>query len=179
MSKEKAKKLILVDDDDAFRLRLARAVKERGFDVYEAADSRKALLILNEQHPDYAILDLRIKEESGLKLLKELLLIKPDLKVVVLTGYGTISTTVDALKLGAVNYLTKPVDPDTILAAFEVAPKDTSPNLEIPHLEQVEWDHINRVVSDNAGNISKASKALGLHRRSLQRKLNKAPLRIK
>ncbi|RIL07566.1 MAG: two-component system response regulator, partial [Proteobacteria bacterium] len=113
--------------------------------------------------------------ESGLDLLGEISALSKA-KVVVLTGYGSIATAVEAVKLGAVNYLTKPVNADTVLAAFE---KSAPSRVEIPDLAQVEWEHIQRVVNEYNGNISRASKVLGLHRRSLQRKLAKNPGRLK
>ncbi len=171
--------LLLIDDDNVFRKRLAKAVRDRGIKVFEASNGEEACDALREFQPESALLDLKLEQESGLEILKQLHSIKSNLKVVVLTGYGTISTAVNSMKSGAFNYLTKPANADSILEAFSEIKDENIKNLEVPNLEQVEWDHINRVVSDNAGNISKASKALGIHRRSLQRKLNKTPQNIK
>lgn len=175
MTHTQAQTILVIDDDDNFRQRIARAFRDRDHTVVEASSSSEALSQLTGQKIDWILLDLKLGEESGLSLLKGMAELT-DAKVVVLTGYGTIATAVDAIKLGAVNYLTKPVDADTVLRAFE---QKNSSKVETPHLAQVEWDYIQRVVSDHSGNISHASKALGLHRRSLQRKLAKSPQKLK
>ena len=178
--KNQPKTILLVDDDETFRSRLARAFKERNLIVHEAENHEQALSLTDKHSPEYVVLDLKLKKDYGLDILQELVDIKPSIKVMILTGYGTINTAVEALKTGAVNYLTKPTDADSILLAFENKQEEHKLNAsEVPPLEQVEWDHINRVMQDFSGNITKASKALGLHRRSLQRKLNKAPNRLK
>jgi two-component system, response regulator RegA len=104
--------------------------------------------------------------------------IDSSLKIIVLTGFGTISSAVNAVKLGAINFLTKPIDADGILSAFKQKNIENETQIQTPHLAQVEWEHIQRVMQEHDGNISKASKALGLHRRSLQRKLGKNPFKI-
>jgi two-component system response regulator RegA len=175
MTHSQAITILVIDDDDNFRHRIARAFRDRHYQVLEANGSSAALMQLETQTIDWILLDLKLGEESGLSLLKEITDLT-EAKVVVLTGYGTIATAVEAVKLGAVNYLTKPIDADTVLCAFEH--RKTS-SVETPHLAQVEWDYIQRVVSDHNGNISHASKALGLHRRSLQRKLTKKPQKLK
>jgi two-component system response regulator RegA len=113
--------------------------------------------------------------ESGLDLLRRLMAIDPTTKVLMLTGYGSIATAMEAVRLGAVNYLTKPADVDDILAAFdpEAQAGDTSPGLETPSLARVEWEHIQRVLNDCDGNLSEAARRLGMHRRSLQRKASR------
>jgi len=178
MNELTAKSILIVDDDDVFRRRLAHAFRARGMIVGEASSHPAACDYILREKPDMAVLDLKLAEESGLQLLKQIREIARSIRVVVLTGYGTITTAVDSLRAGAVNYLTKPADADAVLAAFDselVKPL----NIEVPQLAQVEWDHIQRVVKDCAGNISQASKALGLHRRSLQRKLSKIPQHLK
>jgi two-component system response regulator RegA len=165
----------VIDDDDTFRKRIARAFRDRGLNVLEAAASGEAIEKINANEIDSVVLDLKLGDESGLSLLGEISKIS-NANVVVLTGYGTIATAVDAVKLGAVNYLTKPVDADTVLAAFQ---GNSIRPVNPPQLAQVEWEHIQRVLNDNDGNISRASKALGLHRRSLQRKLLKQPTRLR
>lgn len=178
MSEPSAQSILVIDDDEVFRRRLARAFRDRGLVVGEASKGSEACAYVLERRPELAVLDLKLGEESGLAVLQELRSIDRDLKVVVLTGYGTIATAVEAVKAGAVNYLSKPTDADTVLSAFEdrqIGPAEIS----TPRLEQVEWDHIQRVVTDFGGNISQASKALGLHRRSLQRKLTKSPRRLR
>ena len=171
------KSILLIDDDDTFRTRLLRAFTARGLKANGAASGKDAYRFLKTETPDAVVLDMKLEEESGLSILQELRARIPDLKVVILTGYGTIATTVDALKLGAHNYLTKPLDADTILAAFEdtSAPEISSEEPALPPLSQIEWDHIQRVLRDCDGNITKAAAVLGIHRRSLQRKLAKDP----
>lgn len=184
--------ILVVDDDEVFRRRLSRAFIERGLSVLEASGGEKAIQLARKNKIKNVILDLKMPGMLGLEILKELLAYDETIKIVILTGYGSIATAVEAVKLGAVNYLTKPIDPDTILKAFDLTSKHTSADLpdplgpdllnqpgtlelKTPYLSQVEWDHIQRVVQDCNGNISLASKKLGLHRRSLQRKLAKIP----
>ncbi len=173
--------LLIVDDDDVFRTRLARAFESRGFQVWHTGSADEAVTLTRENEPELGILDLRISaEHSGLEVLRNLLEISPHMKIVMLTGYGSIATAVDAIKLGAVSYLAKPADADDILNAFERA---GAPTLEpgepcyeeAPTLARAEWEHISRVLSDCGGNVSQASRILGIHRRSLQRKLSKHP----
>ncbi len=187
--------LLVVDDDAVFRRRLVRAFQDRGCVAGEAACGAAAAEYVRREKPEAVVLDLKLEDESGISILQDLLRIDSELRVVILTGYGTIATTVEALKLGAVNYLTKPVDADVILAklgdtsrfptcTLAEVPRLRSgigkrPLLPVPDLQQVEWDHIQRVMNDCEGNITHASKVLGLHRRSLQRKLVKRPGRLK
>ena len=177
-----AASVLVVDDDVTFRERLLRAFRERGFDARGAADGESAVALAEEDSPEYAVVDLRMPETSGLDVVRKLKSIDPATKVVVLTGYGSIATALEAVRLGATHYLTKPADLDDILAAFlrdESAEPGGAPDIpnEAPSLARVEWEHINRVLVECGGNISKAAKALGLHRRSLQRKLSKHPVR--
>lgn len=172
-----APSLLIVEDDDALRERLARAFAERGFDVRTAATIAEARDAAQADPPECAVLDLRIGQDSGLTLIPELLELDAETRIVVLTGYGSVATAVDAVRRGAVHYLTKPADADEILAAFD-ADKDTasrSPDWQPMSLDRVQWEHINRVLVECGGNISEAARALGLHRRSLQRKLGKYP----
>ena len=170
--------ILIVDDDDVFRRRLTRAFRERNMIVGEASNGFEACKYVDSMKPKKVVLDLKLEKESGLDLLKKFQEFIPLIRIVVLTGYGTITTAVEALKLGAVNYLTKPVDADAVLVAFDYE-QIHSQKIETPHLDQVEWEHIQRVVKEYGGNISQASKALGLHRRSLQRKLSNIPQRLK
>ncbi|WP_163869996.1 response regulator transcription factor [Myxococcus eversor] len=171
--------LLLVDDDATLRERLARAFRERGWEVTTAGDYDEALAAARRESPEYAVVDLRMPGRSGLEVVKDLLAVDASTKAIVLTGYGSIATTVDAIRLGAVNYLPKPADVDDILAAFERASGEPSlaapETFEAPSLARAEWEHIHRVLADCAGNISEASRKLGIHRRSLQRKLQKYP----
>lgn len=171
--------MLLVDDDATLRERLARAFRERGWEVTTAGDYDEALAAARRESPEYAVVDLRMPGRSGLEVVKDLLAVDASTKAIVLTGYGSIATTVDAIRLGAVNYLPKPADVDDILAAFERASGEPSlaapETFEAPSLARAEWEHIHRVLADCAGNISEASRKLGIHRRSLQRKLQKYP----
>lgn len=169
--------IILVDDEDHFRSRLARAFSNRGYTVYQAADVDEALVKIKENQPGLALVDLKMPGKSGLDLIREAKQILPALKIVVLTGYGSIATATEAIKLGAHYYLPKPADVDDILLAFE---KDTDQadmpdqaEFEVPSLARAEWEHIQRVLNDCDNNITAAAQKLGIHRRTLQRKLYK------
>jgi two-component system response regulator RegA len=171
--------VLVVDDDATFRSRLARAFESRGFDVRSASDGAIALDLARTESPEFAVVDLRMPGGSGLDVVRELKAIDPTTNVVVLTGYGSIATALEAVRLGATHYLTKPADVDDILAAFARAhrePGEPSPvDHPVPTLARTEWEHINRVLTDCGGNITQAARLLGLHRRSLQRKLTKYP----
>jgi two-component system, response regulator RegA len=171
-----AASLLIVEDDDFLRQRLVRAFQERGFAVQGAASAEEARR-LSEEPPELAVVDLRIGDDSGLAVLRDLLAKDPATRVVMLTGYGSIATAVEAIKLGAVHYLTKPADADQILAALyrNSAPEEAVVPGEPLSLARAEWEHINQVLMSVSGNISEAARRLGLHRRSLQRKLAKYP----
>lgn len=164
--------LLLVDDDEAFRTRLGRAMEQRGFAVTLAASTEEALALAHEA-PEFAVIDLRMPGRSGLELLAALKAQDPNTHVVMLTGYGSISTAVEATRRGAAVYLTKPVDADEVLRALQ---GETKPiDAETPTLARAEWEYINRVLHDCGDNVSEAARRLGIHRRSLQRKLQKYP----
>jgi two-component system response regulator RegA len=171
--------LLIVEDDDVLRSRLARAFRERGFEVREAADAPSAGAQARRESPEYALVDLRLPGGSGLDVVRALASIDSTTNVVVLTGYGSIATAIEAVRLGATHYLTKPADVDEILAGFARAKGggavEHSASESTPSLARVEWEHINRVLADCGGNVSQAARALGIHRRSLQRKLSKYP----
>ena len=168
--------LLLVDDDEVFRERLARAFAERGYDVRTAHDYDAALAAAVDDSPELAVVDLRMPGRSGLELVQDLLKIDAATRIIVLTGYGSIATAVEAIRMGALHYLSKPADADDILAAFARAGSVPAPSdYEVPSLARAEWEHINRVLADCGGNISEAARRLGIHRRSLQRKLQKRP----
>lgn len=171
--------LLIVDDDEILRERLARAFRTRGFTVRTAGDCEEALRVAAADSPEMAVVDLRMPGRSGLELVRDLHAAEPQTRILVLTGYGSIATAIEAMRLGAMNYLSKPADVDDILAAFEKgeAPPLSVPDTEYtaPSLARAEWEHINRVLTDCGGNISEAARRLGLHRRSLQRKLQKYP----
>lgn len=174
--------ILIVDDDERLRERLIRAMRDRGLEASGAPDVESALVLARADSPELAVVDLRMPGRGGLELVRELLAIDPTTRVVVLTGYGSIATAIEAMRLGAVHYLQKPANTDEILAAFDrgPAPPDTTfdePPHEVPSLARVEWEHIQRVMQDCNNNISQAARLLGLHRRSLQRKLMKDPVR--
>lgn len=169
--------LLIVDDEQLFRDRISRAFQDRQIRTIVASTIAEATTLLDAK-PSHILLDLKLPDGTGLEFLPRIKTTLPDAKVVLLTGFGTIASAVAALKCGAHNYLTKPTNADAILEAFEVQESDfssLSQATQTPTLEQVEWDHIQRVLISCGGNISNAAKALGMHRRSLQRKLAKDP----
>jgi two-component system response regulator RegA len=166
--------LLIVDDDLPFRERLVRAMRDRGYEASGVADHAAALEAARADSPELALVDLRLPGESGLTVLRDIKALDASTVVVVLTGYGSIATAVEAVKLGAASYLTKPADADQIEAAFDgVQPADSG---AVPTLARVEWEHIHRVLNDCGGNVSQAARALGVHRRSLQRNLSRFPV---
>jgi two-component system, response regulator RegA len=169
------KTILIVDDNDVFRERLAKGFSQRGYKVYSAANYDEALKVIQKQCPAMAVVDLKMVGKSRLELVRDGVQIAPDLKIVVLTGYGSIATATDAIRFGAVSYLGKPANIDEILFAFNNEsnrdPADHS--LIPPTLSRVEWEHIQRVPHECKGNISAAAKKLNIHRRTLQRKLNR------
>lgn len=172
------KSLLILDDDVAFRTRLARALEGRGFEVTSVGSVAEATEAAAKSPPAYAVLDLRLEDGSGLSVVEALSKHRADCRVVMLTGYGAIATAVESLKRGASDYLTKPVDADQVAAALdkEGASPDRAREFTVPSLARVEWEHIQRVMTECAGNVSQAARVLGLHRRSLQRKLSKYPV---
>jgi two-component system response regulator RegA len=179
MHSEDTRTILVVDDDETFRNRLIRAFRERGLDAQGATSVEAAVTAASSESPEMAVVDLRMPGGSGLDAVRELKAIDPATKVVVLTGYGSIATALESVRLGATHYLTKPADADEILAAFERgkdSPDATSRiEHEAPSLARAEWEHIQRILTDCGGNISQAARSLGVHRRSLQRKLSKRP----
>ncbi len=176
--------VLLVDDDERLRSRMARAFEQRGYEAQQADGYDGAVAVAELESTEYAVVDLRMPGKSGLDLVRELHRIDPATKIVVLTGYGSIATALEAVRLGATHYLTKPADVDEVIAAFGRSDTPTDPEAataesetpETPSLARVEWEHIQRVLTDCGGNITKASERLGIHRRSLQRKLSKFPM---
>lgn len=165
---------LVVDDDHAFRSRLVRALEDRHFPVIHAENATQALDQARRHRPGRAIVDMRMNGLSGLQLIPQLLAIHDDMDIVVLTGFGSIASAKDAIRAGAVDYLTKPATTEQILCAFE-GNADSSQHTpsSAPSLAQVEWEHIQRILADCDGNVSQAARVLGIHRRSLQRKLAK------
>ena len=174
-----ARTLLLVDDDEALLSRLTKALTARNYVVWPARTVAEALACARTESAEAAVVDLRLPDGHGLDLVRELHAIDATTRIVVLTGYGAIATAVQSLKLGASNYLTKPVDADQVVAALEGAEPAAlaaAPDYTVPSLARVEWEHIQRVLTECEGNISQAARVLGLHRRSLQRKLSKYPV---
>ncbi len=170
--------ILLVDDSIVLRDRLAMAFREREFRVAVASNSEEALAVFRREPTRLAVLDLRMPGKPGLVLLQELRAISPTTKFLILSGFGSIATAIDAIRLGATNFLPKPADAEDILNAFarggsEVEVPDTEAEIPVPTLAQAEWEHIHRILADCGGNISEAARRLGIHRRSLQRKLRK------
>jgi two-component system response regulator RegA len=174
-----APNFLIVDDDERFRDRLAKALAARSLVVHAAHDNPSALAAAASQRFARAIVDLRMPAPGGLQLIRDLLERQPELEIVVLTGYGSIATAVEAMRLGARDYLTKPCHADRILAAFDAdpsPPKEEELAYPIPSLARLEWEHIERVLCECNGNISKTARVLGMHRRTLQHKLAKFPV---
>jgi two-component system response regulator RegA len=172
-------RILLVDDDTTFGEVLQKALRKRGFEVFLAKTLEEGLRQAAELTPEYAVVDLRIGHASGLALIKKLKELDVNTKIVVLTGYASIATAVEAIKLGAIHYLTKPVDVDEIVAALHKEEGD--PNVEIKDkplsVRRMEWEYLQKVLMEHEGNISAAARALGMHRRTLQRKLDKRPVK--
>ncbi len=172
--------LLLVDDDDVFRRVLARALERRGYAVSVAASVDAALVSALEQPPEYAVVDLKMPGSSGLVLIEKLIELDPNTRVVMLTGYASIATAIEAIKLGALHYLAKPCDADQVVAALNKssAGDSATPVAGSPlSVDRLEWEHIQRVLAEQQGNISATARALKMHRRTLQRKLGKRPTR--
>lgn len=173
-----ARSLLILDDDGAFRERLAEAFRRRGYQVATAADLAAAREQIAARRLDFAVVDLRLAGgENGLDAVRHLAAEQPSTRAIVLTGYGSIATAIDAIRIGAADYLSKPADADQIEAALCSPGSEPSsrPPLAVPSLDRVEWEHLQRVLASCDGNISKTARLLGIERRSLQRKLQKYP----
>ncbi len=170
--------LLVVDDDEAFRTVLARAMSRRGLKVASASGAEQALTLAQAQPPDAAVVDLRMPGESGLALVPRLKALNPAMRIVVLTGYASIATAVEAIKLGATHYLAKPADADAILAALyrDAGDAGVEPAEAPLSVRRLEWEHIQKVLAEHDGNVSATARALKMHRRTLQRKLEKKPV---
>lgn len=172
-------KLIIVDDDQTFCSVLKQALEKRDYDVVTATNIADALAAAQQHHPEYAVVDLRIGHESGLALVKQLIQLNAETHIVMLTGFSSVATAVEAIKLGATYYLTKPADVDEIIAALERSQGDSTVaiNNRPVSVKRLEWEHLQKVLIEHDGNISAAARALNMHRRTLQRKLEKRPVR--
>lgn len=170
-------KILIIDDDEVFASTLQRSLMRRGYAV-DTAVSEEAARQYYSQQPDQAVIDLKLASASGLNVLKSLLDASPKTKAIMLTGYSSIPTAVEAIKLGAINYLCKPANTDDILKAFELGTPEAPCEISNTPLsvDRLEWEHIQRVLNDHDGNISATARALNMHRRTLQRKLQKRPV---
>jgi two-component system, response regulator RegA len=175
-------KILLVEDDDVFARVISRALEQRNYEVSHGQTSEEALQLLEENSFTYAILDLNLGGETSLDLIPTLKQQLPGIRILILTGYASIATAVEAIKLGADNYLAKPADADEILSAMlesdaiKTAEPNDSSKLEPMSVRRLEWEHIQRVLMENDGNISATARQLKMHRRTLQRKLQKRPV---
>ncbi|MHB1101040.1 MAG: response regulator transcription factor [Burkholderiales bacterium] len=170
--------LLLVDDDETFLSVLSRAMEKRGFSVQCATCVENALFLVQENPPEYAVVDLKMPGDSGLVLIKKLKEIDEATRIVVLTGYASIATAVEAVKLGAIHYLTKPAKADEIAAALQrdgEGDVSASVNTNPMSVDRLEWEHIQSILAEHDGNISATARSLNMHRRTLQRKLAKKP----
>ena len=168
------KTLLIVDDDRPFRERLARAIQARGFEVLVAETVREGITIAKERPPAYAVVDLKLDDGNGLDVVETLHEVRPNTRVVVLTGFGNIATAVAAVKFGAIDYLPKPADADDIMSALLAAPGAKPNPPENPmSADRVRWEHIQRVYELCGHNVSETARRLNMHRRTLQRILAK------
>lgn len=176
-------KLLIVEDDIAFSATLVRRLTKHGFDCQERHHADEALYACHQFRPDYLLLDMKLASENGLKLIKPIRALLPDIRLILLTGYASIATAVEAIHLGANDYLAKPVDTQMLLKALtgnDPKPESTLFADETDNrpmsTERLEWEHIHQVLNSNRGNISETARQLGMHRRTLQRKLQKKPV---
>ena len=178
----KLNNILVVEDDEVFAEAITRALKARGFSCCHAQGIEKANELIQSEVLDFAILDLNLNGETSLKLIPALRKISSKMRILVLTGYASIATAVEAIKLGADNYLAKPADTDEILAAMfadfnkDAGDSNEEPKLETMSVRRLEWEHIQRVLMENDGNVSATARQLNMHRRTLQRKLQKKPV---
>lgn len=171
--------LLLVDDDKTYCSVLKAALEKRDFQVSVAHDVKSGILLAEQTEPEYAVIDLRIGYDSGLEMVKKLISLDSNTQIVILTGFASIATAVEAIKLGAIHYLTKPANADEIVNALYKNEGDSSVTIsENPlSVKRLEWEHLQKVLMQHDGNISAAARALNMHRRTLQRKLDKRPVR--
>ena len=175
---EESASLLLVDDDITFCKVLKRALEKRGFSVSVAHSVEEAIPMAEANPPEFAVVDLKMGGAPGLALVKVLHQLDPNTRIVMLTGYASITTAVEAIKLGATQYLAKPANADEIVAAFgHTADSGVPIKAQPTQIENLEWEHIQRVLHEHGDNISATASALNMHRRTLQRKLAKPPVR--
>jgi two-component system response regulator RegA len=167
------KTLLLLDDDNALRTRLGRALESRGFEVTTAASVAEAREALRTSVPAFAVLDMRLEDGNGLKVVEAIRDRREDSRIVMLTGYGAIATAVAAVKAGAVDYLQKPADADDVVKALLATGEAPEPPDNPMSADRVRWEHIQRVYELCDHNVSETARRLGMHRRTLQRILAK------
>jgi two-component system response regulator RegA len=178
-SREECPTLLLVDDDVTFCNVLKHALEKRGLYVSVAHSVEEAIPMAESNPPEFAVVDLKMGGAPGLVLVKVLHELDPNTRIVVLTGYASIATAVEAIKLGATQYLAKPANADEIVAAFDHAADMNAPiKAQTTPLEDLEWEHIQRVLHEHEDNVSATARALNMHRRTLQRKLAKPPSKL-
>ncbi len=171
--------LLIVDDDETYCSVLKPALEKRNFQVSVAHDVKSGIIMAEQTEPEYAVIDLRIGYDSGLEMVEKLISLDSNTQIVILTGFASIATAVEAIKLGAIHYLTKPANADEIVNALYKNEGDSSVSIsENPlSIKRLEWEHLQKVLMQHDGNISAAARALNMHRRTLQRKLDKRPVR--
>lgn len=176
------KTLLIIEDDLAFAGVLARRLTRYGFECHQAHNATQGLLFARQFLPTHILLDMKLAEDNGLTLIEPLRQRLPDVLMVLLTGYASIATAVEAIRMGADNYLAKPVDTPTLLNALHAVQADSHTSVldeEPLNPKRLEWEHIQQVLTANSGNVSATARQLGMHRRTLQRKLLKKPTGIK
>lgn len=167
---------LLVDDDELYLRTLQRSLRKRGFETVMANSIAHAIDTAQKHRPAFALIDLKLGKDSGLVLIEPLRSVRDDMRILLVTGYASIATAVEAIKRGADNYLTKPVTADAIVRALnDEIESDSAPETTMVPLARLEWEHIQQALTETQGNISAAARLLGMHRRSLQRKLAKRP----
>ena len=171
--------LLLVDDDETFCSVLKPALEKRNFQVSVANNVTHGIALAEQTEPEYAVIDLRIGLDSGLEMVKKLISLDSNTQIIMLTGFASIATAVEAIKLGAIHYLTKPANADEIVSALYKNEGDSSVEINLTPLsvKRLEWEHLQKVLMQHHGNISAAARALNMHRRTLQRKLDKHPVK--
>ncbi|MDB9826090.1 ActR/PrrA/RegA family redox response regulator transcription factor [Candidatus Pelagibacter sp.] len=168
------KSLLIVDDDNPFRERLARAMEKKGFEVFQAEGVEKGIRAVNEKKPAFAVVDLRLSDGNGLEVVKQIQNSDSNSRIIMLTGYGNIPTAVAAIKEGAIDYLAKPADADDVEKALLADPEKRAEPPENPmSADRVKWEHIHRVFELCNRNVSETARRLQMHRRTLQRILSK------
>ena len=173
--------ILVIDDDVVYAEVLGRSLQRRGMQALVANNLSQAMELAAQYLPHYAVLDLKLEQESGLEAIAPLLAINPDMNILVLTGYSSIATAVSAIKQGALDYAPKPLDADAVLHKLGIAGDITTEIAAVPEqppsVDRMEWEHIQRVLAEHDNNISATARSLGMHRRTLQRKLQKRPVR--